>query len=62
MYLRSFRVSLEVCDLMFCSGPARILVQVEGINDNAPVIAIRPAEIVCTILLQCRDNFLVTDF
>ena len=48
---------------MFCSGPARILVQVEGINDNAPVIAIIPAEIVCTnFLLYYHDDILVAAF
>lgn len=37
------RVSLEVCDEVFCSEPAMIVVAVNGINDNPPTISVTPA-------------------
>ena len=42
------RVSLEVCDEDFCSEPAIIVVAINGVNDNPPIISVMPAGQVST--------------
>ena len=43
-------MTLEVCDDNYCSGPASIIVAVNGINDNPPVISVMPSGEVSTVL------------